>query len=77
VEGSGDQVESLIDKPQAIEHYGFDGFTHSEVAHFRVLGGRLIDDLAHTEFVEHASDKAEVVYDLAPVRGLIRPNHLL
>jgi len=77
VEESGDQVEDLIDTPQTIEHHGFDGFTHREVAHFRVVWGRLIDDLAPTEFVEHASDKAEVVYDLATGRGLIRHNHLL
>jgi len=77
VEESGDQVEGLIDTPQAIEHHGFDGFTHGEVAHFRVLLGRLIDDLAHAQFVEHASDKAEVIYDLAMVRGLLRHNHLL
>jgi hypothetical protein len=58
---SGDQVERLIDKSQAIAHHGFDGFTHGEVAHFRVLWGRLIDALAYAEFVAHASDKAEVV----------------
>jgi hypothetical protein len=77
VEASGDQVEGLIDTPQTIEHHGFDGFTDSEVAHCRVLLGRLIEDLAHTEFVEHASDKAKVVDDVATVRGLIRHNHLL
>jgi hypothetical protein len=37
--------------------------------------GRLLEDLAYTEFVEHASDKAEVGGDLAMVRGLIRRHH--
>jgi hypothetical protein len=77
VEESRDQVEGLSDTPQAIEHHGFDGFSHGKVAHVRVLWGRLIDELTHAEFIEHASDKAEVVYDLATVRGLIRPNRLL
>ena len=77
VKESGDQVERLMDTPQAIEHHGFDGYTHGEIAHVRVLLGCLIDALAHAECVEHASDKAEVVYDLATVRGLIRHHHLL
>jgi hypothetical protein len=51
----------LIDKPQAIQHHRFDGLTHREVSHFRVLVGRLIEDVANGEFVEHASDKAKVV----------------
>jgi hypothetical protein len=67
----------LSDTPQALEPHGFDGFTHGEVAHFRVLLGRLIDDLAHAKCVEHASDKGEVVYNWAMVRGLIRHNQLL
>jgi hypothetical protein len=73
----GDKVERLIDSPQAIEHHRFDGFPDSEVPHFRILVGGVIEDVANAEFVEHASDKAEVVQDLAAVRGLIRRHHLL
>jgi hypothetical protein len=51
----------LIDTPQAIAHHRFDGFPHGEVAHFRVVLGRLSEDVAKAEFVEHASNKAEVV----------------
>jgi hypothetical protein len=64
-----DQGECVIDQSQAIEHHGFDGFTHGEVPPCRVLVGRLIEDIAKTEFVEHASDKAEVVQNLATVVG--------
>ena len=72
-----DEGERLIDKPQAIEHHRFDGFTHGEVPHFRVLLGRAIEDVANAEFVEHASDKAEVVQDLATVWRLVGHNNLL
>jgi hypothetical protein len=72
-----DQGECVIDKSQAIEHHGFDGFTHGEVPHFRVLVGRLIEDIANTEFVEHASDKAEVVQNLATVCGGVGHHNLL
>ena len=41
MEESGDEVERLIDTPQAIEHHRFDGFPHGEVAHFRVCGASL------------------------------------
>jgi hypothetical protein len=51
----------LVDKPQAIEHHRFDGFPHSQVAHFGVLLGRVIEDVADAEFVKHARDKTEVV----------------
>ena len=61
LEEPGDEVEGLIDKSQPIEHHRFDGLTHREVPQFRVLLGRLIEDIANGEFVEHASDKAEVV----------------
>jgi hypothetical protein len=77
VEASGAPVAGLSAKPQAIEPHGFDGFTHGKVAHFRVLLGRLIADLAHAECVEHARDKAAVVSDVTMVHGLIRHHHLL
>jgi hypothetical protein len=72
-----DEGARLIDKPQAIEPHRFDGFTHGEVPHFRVLLGRTIEDVAKAEFVEHASNKAEVVQDLATVWRLVGHNHLL
>jgi hypothetical protein len=37
----------------------------------------LSEDVAHGEFVEQARDKAKVVYDVAPVGGWFRPDHLL
>jgi hypothetical protein len=57
----GHQVEGLIDKAQSIEHHGLNRFPCGQVSHFRVLLGGLIDDIANAEFVEHASDKAEMV----------------
>src|SRR5262245_22047832 len=76
-EESGDDVERLIDEPQAIEHHRFDGFPHGEVSHFRVLTGRLVDDVTNAKFVEHACDKAEVIQDLATVSGLVGHHNLL
>ena len=73
----GDEGERVIDKPQAIEHHRFDGVTHSEVPHVRVVLGRSIEDVTNAEFVEHASDKAEVVSDLATVCRLVGHNNLL
>jgi hypothetical protein len=67
----------LVDKPQAIEHHGFDGLSHREVPHFRVVVGGVIEDVANAEFIEHASDKAEMVQDLATVRRLVRHKELL
>jgi hypothetical protein len=67
----------LIDKPQAIEHHGFDRLTYGEVPHCRVLLGRLIEDVAKAEFSEHTSDEAEVVQDLATVWGLVGHDNLL
>jgi hypothetical protein len=57
LEERGDEGERLIDKSQAIEHHGFDGFPHGEVSHYRVLVSRSVEDLTNAEFVEHASDK--------------------
>ena len=51
------KVERLVDQPQAIEHHRFDGFTYREIAHFRVLVGDAVDNVAHTKFVKHASHK--------------------
>ena len=77
LEEPGDEGEGLVEKPQAIEHHRFDGLTRGEVPHFRVLLGRSIDDVANAELVEHTSDKAEVVQDLATVWGLVGHNNLL
>jgi hypothetical protein len=77
LEEPGDEGEGLVDKPQAIEPHRFDGLTRGEVPHFRVVLGRAIDDVANAELVEHASDKAEVVQDLATVWGVVGHNNLL
>ena len=57
LEERGDEGERLIDKSQAIEHHGFDGFPLGEVPHCRILVGRSVEDPSNAEFVEHASDK--------------------
>jgi hypothetical protein len=67
----------LIDTPQSIEHHRFDGFTYGEVPQFRVLWRGVVDDVANADFVEHASDKAEVVQHLATIRGLVGHHNLL
>jgi hypothetical protein len=77
VEAPGNQGEGLIDQPQAIAHHGFDRLTHGEIPHFGVLMGGLINDVAYAECVEPASDKAEVIQDLTPVRGMVGHNNLL
>jgi hypothetical protein len=77
VKESVDQVEGLLEKPQAIEQHGFDRCTSGEVAPFRIVLGRLLDAPASAERVELTSDKAEVVFDLTPVRRLIRHHHFL
>jgi glutamate mutase epsilon subunit len=77
MEASGDQVEGLIDTPQAIEHHRVDGFPYGEVSHVRVLVRRLVNDVANAKFVEHASHKAEVIQHLAMVSGRVGHNSLL
>jgi hypothetical protein len=63
----GDEGERLIDTSQASEHQGFDRFPDGEVAHFRVLLGRFVNDIAHAKFVTHARDEAEVIEGLTAV----------
>jgi hypothetical protein len=46
-----------MDKAQAVEDHGFDGFSHRQVSRLRVLVGGLIQDVANAEFVEHAGDQ--------------------
>jgi hypothetical protein len=58
LEKQGDQIEGLIDKAQTVEDHGFDGFSHGQVSRLRVFLGRLIQDVADAQFVEHASDQA-------------------
>lgn len=58
---SGDQGKRLVDKPQAIEHHRFDRLPYCEITHCWILVGGLIEDVANAEFIEHASNKAEVV----------------
>jgi hypothetical protein len=74
---AGHQVERLRDTLQAIEPHRFDRFPYREVLRLRILLGSLADDVANAEFVEYASHTAEVIQDLAPVRALIGPHHLL
>ena len=77
LEEPGDQVERLIDTPQAIEHHRFDRFTRREVPLFRVLLSGVVDHVANPQFVEHASHKAEMIQNLTPVRRLRGHNNLL
>jgi predicted PurR-regulated permease PerM len=48
-----------------------------QVPHVRVLLGRLVNNVAHVKFIEHASHKAEVSSYLATIRGLVGHHHLL
>jgi hypothetical protein len=41
------------------------------------LVGGVVEDVANAEFVEHASDKAEMVQNVALVRGVVGYNNLL
>jgi hypothetical protein len=50
-----DQGERLIDKPQAIEHHRVDRFTNHDVPLFRVLLGRLVNNVAHSKFTQVAT----------------------
>ena len=61
LEEPGDEVEGVIDKPQAIEHHCFDGFANGQVAHCRVLVCRVVQDLANAEFINHPGDKAQMI----------------
>jgi hypothetical protein len=67
LEEPGDEGERVLDKSQAIEPHGFDRFPDGEVAHFRVLLGRFVNDIAHAKFVKHARDEAEVIEGLTAV----------
>jgi hypothetical protein len=77
LEEPGHEIQGLINKSEPIEHHRFDGFADGEVPHLWVVVGRLIENGANAEFVEHASDQAEVVQDLATVCRLVRHNNLL
>jgi hypothetical protein len=71
LEEAGHKVARLGDQPPALEHHRVDRFTHGQVPHCRIVLGGLVDTVATAAFVDHASDKAEGVQDLATVRGLI------
>jgi hypothetical protein len=73
----GDEGEGVMDKPHTIAPHRFDGLTDREVPPCRVVVGGVSEDVAHGECVAHASDKAEVVEDLATVHGLVGPDLLL
>ena len=53
LEEPGDEVERMVDKSQAIEHHRFDGFTYGEVAHFRVLLRRFVNNVANANQEEN------------------------
>ena len=76
MEEPGDQVEGLIDQPQAIAPQRFDRLTHREVPPFWGLVGGVVEDGAKAECLEHTSAKAEVVQHLTAVHGVIRQHHL-
>jgi hypothetical protein len=68
VEKARHEVERVVDKPQAIEHHGFDSFPHGEIPQFRILVGGVIEDVANAEFVKHPRDKPQMIQDLRAVR---------
>ena len=77
LEKPGDEVERLMNTPQASEHHGVDGFPDREVPPGRVLMRGSVEDVAQAEFVEPARHKAEVVQHWATVWGLSAPHNLL
>jgi hypothetical protein len=66
-EAPGDEVERLIDTSQAMAHHGFDRFPDGEVAQFRVLSRRVINDIAQAKCVTHARGEAEVIEGVTAV----------
>jgi integrase len=67
LEAPGDEIERLVDTPQAIEHHRVDGFPDGEVSQFRVLWCRLVYDVAHAKLINQARDEAKVIEDLTAV----------
>jgi hypothetical protein len=61
LEDPGDEGARLIETSQASEHHGVARFPDGEVAHFRVLLGRVVNDIATAKIVKHARDEAEVI----------------
>ena len=57
----GYEVELLVEKAQAIEPHGFDRMAGGHNTHFRVLLGRLINDLGDAEFFKHPRDQPQVI----------------
>jgi len=77
LEEHGDQIEGLMDKAQAVEDHGFDGFSYRQVSRLRVLLGGLIQDVANAQFGEHPGDQTSVIQNLALILGLIGHRNLL
>jgi hypothetical protein len=71
MDASGDPGAGLMDTPQALAPHRVDGFPDGAVAHVRVWGRRLVKDVAQATFVEPASHQAEVIPNLARVRGRV------
>ena len=61
VEKMGHEVELLVDEAQAVQDHSFDRMAYSDQTHFRILLGRLINDLGNAQFFKHACDKAQVI----------------
>ena len=73
----GDEVERLMNTPQASEHHGFDGFPDREVPPGRVLMRGSVEDVAQAEFVEHARHNGRGGPTLGDGMGFERASHLL
>ena len=54
VEKMGHEVELLVDEAQAVQDHGFDRMAYGYQTHFRILLGRLINDLGDAEFFEQS-----------------------
>ena len=67
LEAPGDEGARLVETPQAIAHHRVDRVPDGELAHVRVLWRRLVSDVAHAKFVNHARDEASVSSDVTAV----------
>jgi hypothetical protein len=60
-----------------MEEHGLDGVPYRHTSPLGVVRRHLVADAAKTAFVDHASDKAEMVQHWATVRGVVEPTNLL
>lgn len=68
LEKVGHQVQLWVHTAEPVEDHRLDRLACGHETHFRVLLGRLIDDLSNAEFVKHARDQAQGISDLGAVR---------